>query len=222
MLVSPHRTKCLSLLRAFSNSHTWGLLKITNQIWICIFISLSVTYQKGYRSSERAQWFEVRINVIVMSGSVIVVCLSSKQDPWKDSISRTATAHQSLMIITARGWPIRTTDAGESTDSGKIPIDHVHTKLLPKVGQSSWASWSEQSSVRRLWKKSSGFSNRIFFHLQNSLFENGDFYWFGMKPGLVLLGLILLLDITYAAEGISNLILDFRNNLSTYCYVVFC
>lgn len=126
------------------------------------------------------------------------------------------------MIITVRDWPIRTTDAGESTDSGKMTIDHVHTKLPPKVGHCSWASSGEQSSVCRLWKESCGFSNKIFFHLQNSLFENRDFYWVGMKPGLVLLGLLLLLDITYAAEGILYSNLDLRNSLSTYRNVVFC
>lgn len=42
-----------------------------------------------------------------------------------------------------------------------------------------------------------------------------------MKPGLVLLVLVLLLDITYAAEGSSYLNFDLRSNLSTYLYVVF-
>lgn len=41
-----------------------------------------------------------------------------------------------------------------------------------------------------------------------------------MKLGLVLLGL-LLLDITYAAEGILYLNLDLRSTLSTCHYVVF-
>lgn len=151
-----------------------------------------------------------------MLWSVIVVCCSFKRCPWEDSVSRTETAHQRLMIITATGWPIRTTDAWESTDSGKIPIDHVHTKLLPKVGHCSWARSSDQSSACRVWKESWGFSSKIFFHLHNFLFGNWDIFWVGMKPGLLLLGLVLLLDITSAAEGISHQNLDLRADLSYY------
>lgn len=106
----------------------------------------------------------------------------------------------SLMIITATSWPIRTTDARESTDSGKIPIDYLHAELHPKVGRSVYSQPEWPRFSYRLETKCTLLSQINF----SAFIEYTGIFclWVVMKPGVVLLGLVLLLDSSFAAEGI--------------------
>lgn len=104
----------------------------------------------------------------------------------------------SLMIITAECWQISRAAAPRVSSSWTQNIDHLHTALHPKVGH--WAGtslWWTGSKVCSLLPKES-FLGWCFF------WKWDIFLRVGMKPAVVLLGLVLLLDATFAAEGKSS------------------
>lgn len=102
-------------------------------------------------------------------------------------MDRTEVTGFSLMIVTAERRPIRTADASGSGASEKISIDPNH-----RVGHSAQTHHSVHSLLFEEIKK---FLQLFGYNLRVCLL------WVTMKPAVVLLGLALLLDTTFGAEG---------------------
>lgn len=88
----------------------------------------------------------------------------------------------SLMIITAD-------QSDEQTSRGSTASEKYLLIICTKVGHTNWP-WVTRNNRQRSAQFSLSFGVKV-----------GYFLWVDMKPAVVLLGLILLLDVAFAAEG---------------------